>query len=83
MSVRQWPRPDAERAAEQVEKLRLQLARAEDFAATLGVRLGLFRPGAGLTTRSSQPPGLVANDLPSGTRAARHRSGSSVQDLGR
>ncbi len=33
-------------AAEQVEKLRVQLARAEDFAAALGTRLEQNAPGA-------------------------------------
>ncbi|BCK73717.1 MerR family transcriptional regulator [Streptomyces libani subsp. rufus] len=33
-------------AAEQVEKLRVQLARAEDFAATLGARLDQNAPAA-------------------------------------
>ncbi|MDQ0687188.1 DNA-binding transcriptional MerR regulator [Streptomyces achromogenes] len=33
-------------AAEQVEKLRIQLARAEDFAATLGARLEQNTPAA-------------------------------------
>ncbi|MDR6980955.1 DNA-binding transcriptional MerR regulator [Streptomyces sp. 3330] len=33
-------------AAEQVEKLRIQLARAEDFAATLGARLERNAPAA-------------------------------------
>ncbi|MBZ6085031.1 MerR family transcriptional regulator [Streptomyces olivaceus] len=33
-------------AAEQVEKLRIQLARAEDFADTLGARLGQNAPAA-------------------------------------
>ncbi|MFF3489587.1 MerR family transcriptional regulator [Streptomyces sp. NPDC002701] len=47
-------------AAEQVEKLRIQLERAEDFATTLGARLEqnvpATRPPAGHTPRS-----LVAN----------------------
>ncbi|KMS72144.1 MerR family transcriptional regulator [Streptomyces leeuwenhoekii] len=47
-------------AAEQVEKLRIQLERAEDFATTLGARLEqsvpVTRPSAGHT-----PQSLVAN----------------------
>ncbi|MGW1429985.1 MerR family transcriptional regulator [Streptomyces sp. NPDC002431] len=38
-------------ATEQVEKLRVQLARAEDFAATLGARLERDAPAAGERVR--------------------------------
>lgn len=44
-------------AAEQVEKLRVQLSRAEDFAGTLGARLEQTAPAGRMANRAVSRPG--------------------------
>ncbi|WP_256104714.1 MerR family transcriptional regulator [Streptomyces sp. ODS05-4] len=44
-------------AAEQVERLRVQLARAEDFAATLSARLERSAPARAVDERAPRPAG--------------------------